>query len=536
MKKKISWLFLLTVFLSLFSCRNDIIPEQQAYDNSSQFRLTSKRISLDQSRHKTKLISELEQAEAVLKKANTYANGKLVSYGDFTIDTNEIVYIENGPNYHTYTFRIIKQNEQADAPVENLIFTPLTDGTYRKLLVSYHLTPQEKQLLQSGVQISTKGKATVTVLGTGTLNIPTAKTIQVCGYVAYEYYTWCSENIHHNGEGSGECSAGVKSHLITGYMYTCEYLDTGSDNGADGAPSGTGSSGSGDNGGGSGGENQYTWQCPNPQVFTGPQQAGSDPTDQEGCYVVPTEPNMGEPETPCKKAKPSIDKANTILKTPVGQNMDAFLKGKRNATNEWNIAIGQTSAGFNATTPNEGNTNSSTANLSQLQGSYVGNGHSHSGNRGNPSGGDLYAMWEKMLNYQEYRYSFIYGDEGGNSEVYALIINDPTLLSAFFAQFPKNVNCDPQSNSIMTDSPLGVEFYRAFEYASSGRTENTSNENYEPRAVAMAYILDKYNSGISIAKVDANGNLKKINAQIEQITVPFSGGTVKEGVKVSNCP
>lgn len=307
MRKKISWLFLLTVFLSLFSCRNDLIPEQQAYDNSSQFRLTSKRISLNQSRHKTKLITELQQAEAVLKKANTSVNGKLVSYGNFIIDTDQIVYIENGPNYHTYTFRIVKKNEQADAPVENLIFTPLTDGTYRKLLVSYHLTPQEKQLLQSGVQISTKGKATVSVLGTGTLNIPTAKTIQVCGYVAYEYYTWCSENIHHNGEGSGECSADVKSHLVTGYMYSCEYLDTGGDNGADGAPSGTGSSGSGDDGSGSGGENQYTWQCPNPQVFTGPQQAGSDPTDQEGCYVVPTEPNMGEPQTPCEKIKTQRD-------------------------------------------------------------------------------------------------------------------------------------------------------------------------------------------------------------------------------------
>lgn len=52
----------------------------------------------------------------------------------------------------------------------------------------------------------------------------------------------------------------------------------------------------------------------------------------------------------------------------------------------------------------------------------------------------------------------------------------------------------------------------------------------------MAYILDKYNIGISIAKTDANGELKKINTEVVQITIPYSGGAVKEGVKVSKCP
>ena len=136
MRKKISWLFLLTVFLTLFSCRNDLLPEQQAYDNSSKFQLKSKRISLNQSKHKTKLITELQQAETVLKKANTSVNGKLVAYYKFIIDTDQIVYIENGPNYHTYTFRIVTQNEQADAPVENLIFTPLT-GWYLQEITGF---------------------------------------------------------------------------------------------------------------------------------------------------------------------------------------------------------------------------------------------------------------------------------------------------------------------------------------------------------------------------------------------------------------
>ncbi len=41
MRKKISWLFLLTVFLSLFSCRNDYFPEPgtRQYNNASQFQV-----------------------------------------------------------------------------------------------------------------------------------------------------------------------------------------------------------------------------------------------------------------------------------------------------------------------------------------------------------------------------------------------------------------------------------------------------------------------------------------------------------------
>ncbi|MDH6252196.1 hypothetical protein M2347_001923 [Chryseobacterium sp. H1D6B] len=69
-----------------------------------------------------------------------------------------------------------------------------------------------------------------------------------------------------------------------------------------------------------------------------------------------------------------------------------------------------------------------------------------------------------------------------------------------------------------------------------GASSDTSDENYDSRAIGMAYILGKYNAGISIAKADANGNLKKINADLAQITVPYSGGSVKEGVKVSKCP
>ncbi|KMQ69410.1 hypothetical protein ACM39_04840 [Chryseobacterium sp. FH2] len=248
-------------------------------------------------------------------------------------------------------------------------------------------------------------------------------------------------------------------------------------------------------------------------------------------------PNPQQNQDPCQKAQASITSANAIYKnTNVKTKMDAFLKGKISAEHEWNIAIEQKPNGtIDTTTPNEGGGSTSTADLSQITGTYIGNGHSHAGGRGNPSGGDLYGMFEKVQNYPGYKYSFVYGDNFGSPDIYALIVDDKSLMLAFLSQFPKNINYDEQSHGIKRNSSLGQEFYTATEHFSSGRNENSSGVDYESRAIGMAYILEKFNAGMSIAKADANGNLKKINAKIQQITVSGSG-TVKEGVKVSECP
>jgi len=530
MKKNfiIGLLLLAVLGFTLQSCRNDLLPEpQEAYNNSSQFKLYSKRITLDESKHKPKLVSELQQAENDLKKIKVSVAGKTIDYDNFTVDTDNIIFMENGPNYHTYTFRIIRNNEQENAHVENLVFTPLADGTYRKLLMTYNFTPQEKEILLNGGHVNTKGKSTVTELGTGTLP-QVGKGSQNCGYVVAEYYTTCSSGEHSNGQTT--CKASVKSYLISVYLYVCTSLDDGSGSGGGGS--------TGDGGGGDG--PPIDWGCPNPQVLTGPQQPGSDVGDG-GCYGVPTDPNLGggsNSDDPCQKSKTSITNANNVLKNfNVQQKMDAILKEKINASKEWTLAIGKKPNGYEVTSAVEQNATSGSIPTSVLTSPYIGDGHSHAGNRGVPSGADFYNMIKLIQNGSiGLQYRFVYGNNNGSPEVYALVIDDQSLAIQFLTQFPKDKNYDEESQAIKEDSPLGVEFYKAKKHFSEGRSDDTSGENYEARAVAMAHILEKFNVGMSIANVDTNGNLKKINAKVGQITVPGSGGVVKEGVKVSKCP
>lgn len=255
--------------------------------------------------------------------------------------------------------------------------------------------------------------------------------------------------------------------------------------------------------------------------------------DGSGTVIVP-----GEVEDPCKKAKASITAANNVLKNPdVQTKMDAVLRGKTQAPNEWGVAIGQKTNGYEVTNVVEGipGEKEVTIPVSQLTTPLIGDGHSHAGAAGRPSGGDLYEMLKVLLTHTDFKYRYVYGDYFGVPENYALIINDRNAAIAFLGQFPRSENYDELNHSIRRDSPLGREFYRAFYHVNEGRSDNTSGEVYDSGAIAMAYILEKYNSGISISKADANGTLKKINATVQQITVP-GNGTVKEGVKVSKCP
>lgn len=255
-----------------------------------------------------------------------------------------------------------------------------------------------------------------------------------------------------------------------------------------------------------------------------------------GCGGGGTIPEI---DNPCKKTKASIDKADKILKNAeVKQKMDAVLKEKFQASNEWAVAVGQKPDNSYEVTPAiEQSATSGNIPSNLLTSTYVADGHSHAGGHGNPSGGDLYNMIASLAGSPALKYRFIYGNsDSGTPEVYALVINNPTLAQQFLSEYPKDENYDSQYHFIKAKSKLGVDFYKANAYYLSGASDNSSGENYDSRAVAMAYILDKYNVGISIAKADANGNLKKINAEVTQITIPYSGGAVKEGVKVSKCP
>lgn len=73
----ISRLLLFVAVITLYSCRNnELLTENEAYNNSNQIQYSSKTISLKESKHQSKLIPELQMIEDNLKKIKSDASGK----------------------------------------------------------------------------------------------------------------------------------------------------------------------------------------------------------------------------------------------------------------------------------------------------------------------------------------------------------------------------------------------------------------------------------------------------------------------------
>ncbi|WP_143883234.1 hypothetical protein [Chryseobacterium binzhouense] len=253
MKKKLflRLCLMLLVGVSAFSCRTEEFHNEEEAHGNTGLLLTSKRISLSEAKHRTQLVPELQKAEIGIKAfAQKNAKSKINYANGVSIDTDQVTYIENGPNFHTYTFHLSRQNALPTDPVENLVLFPTTDGTYKELLVSYALSVTEKETLKNGGFVDTKGKMSITELASGTYN-PLSKGMTACGWQEENtFVTVCSENQHGmwNTESWGSCSADRKPGWHTTMVYKCDFIYTGNETGGTGWWAGPG--GGTDNGGG----------------------------------------------------------------------------------------------------------------------------------------------------------------------------------------------------------------------------------------------------------------------------------------------
>ncbi|MBM7419854.1 MULTISPECIES: hypothetical protein [Chryseobacterium] len=289
--KKISILVLLASLLLVFSCRTENLLETESSNVNNQIskiQLTSKKISLNEAKHKEKLLSGIKDAEISLK-----AMAKGINNNGVYIDIDNLIYIENGPDYHTYTFNIIREGTGDDTPLENLVLSPLTDGTYREVLVTYNLSAKEKDILRAGGMVDFSKKMTFTPLQNNIFSKYTSGG-QDCHMEIDSYYTKCSENVHDHGEQYPTCTAGKPSEIVYVIKEVCVPNNGGGESpynpidpyNPPGNDGGNGNNEGGDEYGGSS-------PCNGTGVLTGPQAPVSDPGFDQGggCTGIPTQPN-----------------------------------------------------------------------------------------------------------------------------------------------------------------------------------------------------------------------------------------------------
>jgi hypothetical protein len=128
--------------------------------------------------------------------------------------------MENGSNYHTYTFRVISQDPSAD--IQNLVMSPLTDGSYERFLVTYHLTEAEKMAISQDQYVDIAGKINIVYLENDQIPTETNNSMG-CKWVEVTHIHACSSNEHGewNIEEWGECEASTKPYVYTTMVYQC---------------------------------------------------------------------------------------------------------------------------------------------------------------------------------------------------------------------------------------------------------------------------------------------------------------------------
>lgn len=125
--------------------------------------------------------------------------------------------------------------------------------------------------------------------------------------------------------------------------------------------------------------------------------------------------------------------------------------------------------------------------------------HNHPGNHP-PDAGDLYGLIDMNQKQKDYNTRLVITL---NKTVYALIVTNPEVATIFNIKYPRDLSgcasCSPKFPEAIVDE------FREMKYG-HGCTDE----------MALAFILEKYNAGISLLKQQSNGTFTKLRTTVSR--------------------
>ena len=198
---------------------------------------------------------------------------------------------------------------------------------------------------------------------------------------------------------------------------------------------------------------------------------------------------------PCEQAKPFVEKATDFSKTAVYRAALKEIQNKAtaNTTYEYTIGFGKDSQG-NIISSGIIAGGRSSSNVPAVFNGFA-DLHNHPKNTP-PSSGDLYGLIRKNKKNNSYDTRYVVTRAGS---VYAFVVTDTAATNVFLVKYP------PQQ--VAGYSPLFPDDllteYRDIQHKYAATEE-----------MAMAYMLEKYEVGVSLLKQDGNGDFKKLRTVV----------------------
>lgn len=244
----------------------------------------------------------------------------------------------------------------------------------------------------------------------------------------------------------------------------------GGTNGGTGIGNTVGTGGGGNTGGGTPPPCQGTTSSQRGQTVT----PGCDP----GWSVTP-------PADPCLTAQPAINSPNTLFQNSTVANAIASIHAQ-DPTIEHSISLGRDANGnITASSITPGGTHSGTVNTNWPGG--FADVHNHPSNN-EPSPGDLYMIMGLCKSRPGWNTKIL---SNRNGKTYAFVVVDTAAAKTFRDNsFAINPTYGPVFSDVQND-----EFQNVF-----GFYQQQSYSSRDSKERALAYILDKYNSGVILLK------------------------------------
>lgn len=128
--------------------------------------------------------------------------------------------------------------------------------------------------------------------------------------------------------------------------------------------------------------------------------------------------------------------------------------------------------------------------------------HNHPNNYP-PSSGDVYGIIGTVMANSAFESGYIITPNG---TVYALVVTDAVKAAQFYNDYPK-VNSSVPGEEPAFPEAISDEYYETIEQL-KGLYDKTPQEANE---MAITYILNKYNTGVSLLKQKSDGSFSKKN-------------------------
>lgn len=217
---------------------------------------------------------------------------------------------------------------------------------------------------------------------------------------------------------------------------------------------------------------------------------GADNGDYGGGSFDYPEPAVKE-EMDCEDAKIPSEIATNISKGTKYTVAKSAIIGMNNGV-ENGVVFGNVNGNLEITGVQTGGS-SSIENLTSSFSDPVADLHNHP-NSNPPSPGDFYSLINARNKHSNYNTRYVITQDG---TTYALIVTDPSAMNIFLQNYPPSIILDANGKHVNFPSSIFNEWYDL--------TASFSE------AGALAHILNKYNSGIALTKMDSAGNFRAIN-------------------------